>query len=953
MPANSSQPGPDSYQYPSAAGINLPTAETATYPAVEPALEEEPLTLRQEAEVKRYPILNWKRSTIIDRVSSAGPLYVHDKIFPEEFIKTFLKEPKNQQGSLGFAAANGFTEEDGSPAQEVEMRPYQYQNGHWTNRLIRATAQRAMASLLEKEHRQGEVNLIYMDPPYNINFRSNFQTAVDSAETEETLSGIPQDPKSIKAFRDAYRDGVHSYLDGLHEQLTLARELLAEDGSIIMQIGPENLHQVAMLLGEVFGLENHVATIPYITSRMQAKFLGEISNWLIWYTKNKESAKGKYQQLYRKERLDHYLEWSHLGLESPDGKAHRKVTPEEHKDPSLLPKDWRLYRLMGYSSSHTSFTGRSDDYYHHPNGPCPKSGWTEAERRQAKKESKHQGHICNPEDCQTPLPDNWKDHQCNAECHQASGTRHCPLGRKCGSQCHSIAVPCPKERHWSVSLAGLHASAAKNRLLFEGEAFGWKIYADEHPGRTLGPLWDDAGVVPDKQYIVETPPKVLERCILMTTDPGDLVLDLTCGSGAMPVQCETWGRRWLAIDVSAISLAIARERIATTLYPYHLLKDSPEGHKRDHELEQELYPSEKQIPFTTAQKPATAYRHDPAAGFVNERQLRVSAAVIAYGPNMNRDIIRHPDRTKQDSARKRTAAPFLVVSDSPNRAITPEQAQDDQQEPVLNPVEHIQENGFAVHLKKNLQLAGIKQLNSNAETARFQVEDLEPAEQTALSYTGNLINSEQKRHKACFYIGNEEEAITARTTRDAIRAANREPNAEYLVMIGFEIQGDAHAIAKEYKGVTVLQVQANRDLQIPHLKGRDTDNAFTIISEPEVQRCEEPNGQISLKVTGLNAFNPKSMKAEYSGPQAVVGIMVDTEYDGNSFRARLINVKENRRNQRTLKLLKAAFQKNLDPAKWERMTSHQTLPFTPNPEYQIAVKVIDRAGMEHMTILEP
>ena len=407
------------------------------------------------------------------------------------------------------------------------------------------------------------------------------------------------------------------------------------------------------------------------------------------------------------------------------------------------------------------------------------------------------------------------------------------------------------------------------------------------------------------------------------------------------------------MDVSAISLAIARERIATTLYPCHILADSPEGHKLDHELEQDLYPPEQRIPFAAVQKPAGAYRYDPAAGFVNERQLRVSAAVLAYGPDLNRDIIRHPDRTRKDPRRKRTATPFLVTSDSPHRAITPEQAREDSPESLINPAELIQENGFTLHLKESLELAGIKQFHGADGTARFRVENLQPAQHRAITHTGELIAPDQTRHKACFYIGPESAAIYARTTHAAIRAARLEPDIEYLVMVGFEIHGDAHAAAAEYTRPIVLQVQANRDLQIPHLKNRSTDDAFTIISEPEVVAHQEPAGQISLEVTGLNAFNPTTGRVQYDQSNAIVGLMVDTEYDGQSFRARLINVKESRRNQRTLRLLKAAFQPHLDADKWQRMTSHRTLPFTPSPEFPIAVKVIDRAGLEHMTVLEP
>ena len=931
MPAaDRPQPVQDSYQYPSAAGVNLPTAETAAYYAVAPALAEQPLTREPESAAKRFPTLNWKRSTLVARVSQAGPLYIHDKIYPEEFVKTFLKAPQSRQGALGFAAVNGFTEADGQPAANVELHPYRYQNGHWSNRLIRATAQRAMASLLEKEELRGKVNLVYLDPPYNISFRSNFQTAIDLPETAENLSGIPQDALSIKAFRDTYRDGIHSYLDGLHEQLTLARELLAADGSIILQIGPDNVHQVAMLLGEVFGPENHVATIPYRTTRMAAKRIQEVGNWLVWFAKELDSC--KYRQLYLPRDTAAVIadRGGRVRYQNKDGSI-RDLTNQELLNPRKIAKEMRsLFTTRALDSAHSSATGRSDTFYLHPDGiPCPEH------------------------------PSAWDNHVCNSGCNQGDSQSECPFGRSCDGKpdnettCHSNAYPCPTGRHWSVSLKGLHSIAQQGRMLIVDSTPNFKVYESEQAGNPLTAIWDDAGSVRDKQYIVETPAKVLERCLLMTTDPGDLVLDLTCGSGAMPVQCETWGRRWLAVDVSAISLAIARERIATTLYPCHILADSPEGHKLDHELEQDLYPPEQRIPFAAVQKPATAYRHDPAAGFVNERQLRVSAAVLAFGPDLNRDIIRHPDRTRKDPRRKRTATPFIVASDSPHRAITPEQAREDAPESLINPAELIQENGFAVHLKESLELAGIKQFHGVDGVARFRVENLQPAPHRALTHTGELIAPDQSRHKACFYIGQESDAIYARTTHAALRAARLEPDIEYLVMVGFEIHGDAHAAAAAYTHPIVLPVQANRDLQIPHLKNRSTDDAFTIISEPEVVAHQEPDGQISLEVTGLNAFNPTTGRAEYSQSNAIVGLMVDTEYDGQSFRARLINVKESRRNQRTLRLLKAAFQPHLDADKWQRMTSHRTLPFTPSPEFPIAVKVIDRAGLEHMTVLEP
>ena len=249
----------EAYNYASVEKLNNPTSETAL--GMEPEdLADQPIPeMQEEEEPVRHPRLQWNRGKQTDHSRTFGPLYIHDKVSPEQFLKALTKT--NPQRDM-WALLNGLPE-------DAAAKPYEY-SGHWTNRLIRATAQRAMASLLYKDGMRGKVNLIYMDPPYNKSFRSNFQASADSPETEEDWDDLPNDPVAIKAFRDTYRDGVNSYLDGLYEQLTLGRELLKEDGSFIVQIGPDNVHEVVMLMAEVFGRENHVATIPYEPRPTQA-----------------------------------------------------------------------------------------------------------------------------------------------------------------------------------------------------------------------------------------------------------------------------------------------------------------------------------------------------------------------------------------------------------------------------------------------------------------------------------------------------------------------------------------------------------------------------------------------------------------------------------------------------------------------------------------------------------
>jgi adenine-specific DNA-methyltransferase len=266
----------EAYDFNSAEKVNNPTSETVLGMSAE-AIADQPLPEPEQGERVRHPRLQWNRGEQTDHSRTFGPLYIHDKVSPEQFLKALTKSnPQRDMWDL----LNGLPEDAGA-------KPYEY-SGHWTNRLIRATAQRATASLLYKEGMRGKINLIYMDPPYNKSFRSNFQADAEFPEAEEDWDDLPNDPLAIKAFRDTYRDGVHSYLDGLYEQLTLGRELLADDGSFIIQIGPDNLHEVVLLAAEVFGRENHVATIPYrTTTNPSTRLLPEIGNWLVWFAKSK------------------------------------------------------------------------------------------------------------------------------------------------------------------------------------------------------------------------------------------------------------------------------------------------------------------------------------------------------------------------------------------------------------------------------------------------------------------------------------------------------------------------------------------------------------------------------------------------------------------------------------------------------------------------------------------
>ena len=934
----------NAYKFPSAEKVNNPTSETALGMSPGEIADQEVPPVPGEG-LLRHPRLLWNRGERADHSRTFGPLYIHDKVSPEQFINSLTKA-KNQ--------ADMFGDFNGLP-EEASAKPYEY-SGHWTNRLIRATAQRAMASLLYKDAMRGKVNLIYMDPPYNVSFRSNFQVAADDLETSETLDDLPDDPLAIKAFRDTYRDGVHSYLNGLYEQLALGRELLAEDGSFILQIGPDNLHEVVLLMSEVFGRENHVATIPYrTTTNPSTDMIPEIGNWLVWFTKDQDKARGKYHQLYeptsnRGAILDY---WQHRARYEDEKGNTRSLSSVERRDPKQIPTTGKIFMTFPCHSAHTSVTGRSDTFYYHENdAPCDDQGWL----RDNNESQFHQDHVCNRSECKQLYPENWGDHTCTGKCDTVEGTRLCPKGRKCSPHCRANGYPCPSGSQWRVSLRGLHAIGQRGRLTL-GRNIQWKFYEDEIPGVAVNAIWENSGRVTDRQYVVETPPKVLERCLLMTTDPGDLILDLTCGSGAMPYQAEKWGRRWIAVDVAQVSIAIARERLITNTYPYHMLNDSPEGARQDHELEQALQPPNQRTPFEPAS--SDNYNHDPAKGFVVKRQLRVSAATLSYGHRDEKPIY-HPDRTLIEKNHVRVASAFTVESDSPYRSVSPGQTEEGRQDTNIESI--LQTSGFILsdngepdpvtkRITDSLELSGIGQPGGGG---RYKVENLVTSEIRDVTHTGILITPDGTRHPTYFYIGREDEVISAVQARNAAFAvANADPNCKHVVMVGFGRDGDAHSVGRYRPNMTILQVAANRDLQLPWLKENKTDSAFTIVSEPEVRIHRQPNGQVRLEVTGLSAFNPSLGMVEGPNVRQIMGIMVDTEYDTESFRARLINVKQVKRNQRTLTNLRSVFKREIDQEKWQQILTTTTVPFDlPEPGVKIAVKVIDQTGMEHMTVID-
>ena len=567
----------NSYEHKTSSNRLRPTDETGRYMDHG---DTEPVDYKPELRGAYAPRLAWDRN-LPDQVSKkATPLYIHEVIESEQF----LRQLKSDQESILSSSLFGDLDE------EAIYEWYQHA-GSWTNRLIHGDSAQIMASLAEKERLTEKVQMVYFDPPYGISFNSTMQVdASNRSSNQSNVKGLSPEPEMVRVFRDTYKRGIHDYLDSIRANLTLARSLLSDDGSLFLQIGSENVHRMAVLLDEVFGQENRVATITFRkTGASSARTISEVADYLLWYAK--DHAAVKFHNLHRRHRttkeiIEAMSSYSCIELEDTSS---RPLTSTEKQDPEKIPPKSRVFRSMPLMSQHTSTTGRSE-------------------------------------------PFEWQGQ----------------------------TYQCLPNTQWTVSHQGLARLAIENRLFAtESKSLRWKQYENEIPGTQLNNVWDELNSPKDLHYVVETAEKVIERCILMSTDPGDLVLDITCGSGTTPFVAEKWGRRWIATDASRIPIALARQRVLNSVHDWWILADSKEGVvlESDYNNEPPRDPNIKSV--------------DPAVGFVYERVPYVSAATLAY--DRPREFTYLVDRPHTKRGVKRIASPFTVESLSPYRTVSIDQ----------------------------------------------------------------------------------------------------------------------------------------------------------------------------------------------------------------------------------------------------------------------------------------
>ena len=525
---------------------NIPTEELREFVAED---ERKPKTVLYPRDPSLDPQLVWKGKDEQDQqplAIPAMPIYIQEKIHPHAIIKQVQaqaqKDKVEPQAEL-FSDFNGIKFED-----LIDF--YRHKDGvNWSNRMILGDSLLVMTSLAEKEGLKGKVQMIYLDPPYGIKFGSNWQVSTRKRDVKDgKAEDLTRQPEQIRAFRDTWQLGIHSYLAYLRDRLVVARELLTESGSIFVQIGDENVHLVRCLLDEVFGKENFVSVITVEkTSGFTESLVPSVTDFLLWYGKHRETT--KYRQLFSDKQVGGEGGSGYTNVESSDGKIRRALTKEEI-DNLQIPTDWKPFFLGALTSQGAS-----------PNTTVP---------------FKFQGEVYYP----------------------------------------------GHDRHWTTSVDGLARLANIDRISARGKGVAFVRYLSDFPVQPITNVWRDTSgggfIREEKMYVVQTATRVVERCLLMTTDPGDLVLDPTCGSGTTAYVAEQWGRRWITIDTSRVALALARTRLMAAKFPYYILADSAEGIMKEAEITGQVPPA-----------PLPKIENDIKKGFVYKRVPHITLKSIA------------------------------------------------------------------------------------------------------------------------------------------------------------------------------------------------------------------------------------------------------------------------------------------------------------------------------------
>ena len=880
--------------------VNIPPQELSGFMADD---ERAPKTMLYPRDPSLDPQLVWKGKDEQDRSDLAVlsvPIYIQEKIQPQAIIENVRDQAARFKGlgedTAEYLQLNFF--DDFNHIEFEDLVEFYEHEQNWSNRMILGDSLLVMNSLAQRESLKGKVQMIYMDPPYGIKFGSNWQTRLRKRDVKDgSQADLTREPEQVKAFRDTWELGIHSYLSYLRDRFVVARDLLSESGSIFVQIGDENVHLVRNLLDEIFGSENMIAQIYYRVFGIRGgQFLDSITDNILWFSKKRESL--KYRQLYL-----------------------------QTKEMSTNERDFQPVRLYrpGYSQSlDFNFTFSGKIYHNPPN------------------------------------------------------------------------------MHWATGKNGLFRLQASDRLLGFKADVRYKRNIDDFPVSVLTTSWMDTWGEPEKNYVVQTSTKIIERCMLMTTDPGDLVLDPTCGSGTTAYVAEQWGRRWITIDTSRVSLALARMRLMSSSYPYYLLADSPEGYQKENELS------------GIAQEGISArkahFGHDLRHGFVYERVPHITLKSIANNEEIDliyerwqevleplrqkinqtagthneewemplpmemdpspddyngwlsqwwqgkrarqqeidASIARRADtellydKPYEDRKRVRVTGPFTVESLSPHRVLSsaPERPESEKL------AERLEGGGkFEQMILENLRTSGVQNTRKSERLNFIRLE----------SYAGGYLQASgeyqagtgSKRVAVC--IGPEHGTVTADLIREAAKEAMQGIGFDLLVVLGFAFDPHVSEEIKQYGRLKVFPARINPDLMMGDLlKKTKNANLFTAYGEPDVELLKVGE-KLKLKLKGVDIFDPTTGEIRSSKPEEIACWFIDDDYNEESFFVRQAYFTGW---DDPYKKLARTLRAEVDPEAWETLYKEESVAFERPASGKIAVKVINDYGDEVLKVFE-
>jgi adenine-specific DNA-methyltransferase len=850
--------------------VNIPTHELRDFVKDD---EVAPKTLLYPRDPSLDPQLVWKGKDEQDRQDLAVPvvpIYIQEKIHPQALVENLRETAKKGEPepelSL-FADFNGITDFD----KKVD---FYHHEGRWSNRMILGDSLLVMTSLAEKEGLKGRVQCVFFDPPYGIDFGSNWQVSTRKRIVQD---GKPEhasrEPEVVKAFRDTWTLRIHSYLSYLRDRLTAARELLTETGSVFVQIGEENVHVVRSVLDEVFGADNFMAQVWFRKKTMPlgTRFLEGMGDYLLWFAKQKEDTNrrpvAKYRKLFRK--MDYGPDSGFPFCELPDGR--RLSVGDAIEAEGQFPEGARLFGSKSLE----------------PSGPM-QSGMFPYE---------FEGKVY--------------DHPTNG---------------------------------YGVPRAGMDRLKWARRLISAGKLLRYALFAEDKPVADLTHPWTDTVGARDKVYVVQTNVEVVRRCILMTTDPGDLVLDPTCGSGTTAYVAEQWGRRWITADTSRVALALARTRLMSARYPYYLLADSPEGLAKEAEL-------------TGVIAPLYQTQGDIKKGFVYERVPHVTVTSIANNPEitegMARDDIEAAIRKRaevellydypyDDAKRVRVTGPFTVESLSPHRVLATDEERPASE--VAGRRDPASEQ-FETMVIANLRKAGIQ---GTTKGQRIKFEKLDLFAGTWLQAAGEYEESGERRRVA-ISIGPEHGTVGPLQVKEAAKEAVKGVGFDTLVVCGFAFDPHVAEEAKRYGKLTVLAARMNPDLAMGDelLKKTGAANLFMVFGEPDLKVETAKDGMLSIEIRGVDVYDPTTGEIRSSSTDDIACWFIDSDYNGESFFVRhayFTGADE------PYEKLQRALRAEIDEVAWRSLYSTKSRWFGRPSTGKIAVKVINHYGDEVLKV---